>query len=257
MTEPVFLVVDIETLDEAPPAALIELGWQSVQADADCPGGYRFGEMEGSMLFGIPEGQVMTAFNRSIHHIDPAELEELAPFDIDHFNGSALNDTTHVVAHNAEFEQAWLDFGLPWICTYKCALHAWPQFARHGNQALKYELGMEDAPELHPPHRALPDARVTAFILSKLLDEHDVDQLVEWSAQPRLVTKLPFGKHKGMLIGEAPADYLDWVASPKCEAADEALRYACRAELARRQRAQPTVAEVLDHGRYEREEGDR
>ncbi len=200
----------------------------------------------------------MTAFNRSIHHIDPARLEGLPVFDMaDWANPAALGDAVYVVAHNAEFEQAWLDFGLPWICTYKCALHAWPEFARHSNQALKYELGMPDRADLHPPHRALPDAKVTAFILSKLLDEHDVDQLVAWSAQPRRVDKLPFGKHKGMLITEAPADYLDWVASPKCEAAEEALRYACRAELARRRQSEPTVAEVLDHGRYEREEGDR
>lgn len=257
--EPLFLVVDIETLEEAPPAGLIEFGWTSLRYDGL---GYRYGELEGSELFGIPPGQVMTPFNRSIHHIDPALLEGLPVFDMAEWTPpGALDEVAYAVAHNAEFEQAWLDFGLPWICTYKCALHAWPELEKHGNQALKYALGMPDRADLHPPHRALPDARVTAFILAMLLEEHCLDQLAEWSVQPKRVDKLPFGKHKGMLITEAPADYLSWIDSAKCEAAEEALRYACRAELFRRQEAAarkgPTVAEELDYGRYERREGDQ
>lgn len=239
MTEPVFLVVDIETLEEQPPAGLIELGWQSVVRDPD--GGFTFGDLEGEMLFGIPEGQVMTAFNRSIHHIDPAELEGLAPFDMAQFTGPALNDATHAVAHNAAFEQQWLDFGLPWICTYKCALNAWPDLAKHSNQALKYELGMKDRPDLHPPHRALPDAKVTAFILSKLLEEHDVEQLVEWSAQPKPIYRLGFGKHKGTLLTEVPSDYLWWIVGPKCDM-DEETKFSCQRELDRRRDAEKDAA---------------
>ncbi len=230
--KPVFLVVDIETLGYEAADALIELGWYSVETHP-APPFYFLGNMEGSELFGTG-GQVMSPDNRAVHHIDPATLEGLPVFCMDDWSGAALNDTTHVVAHNSAFEEKWLDFGLPWICTYKCALHAFPDAPSHSNQALKYYLGISDQPEHHPPHRALPDAKVTARILTKLLDEHPVEQLVEWSSQPRLITKLPFGKHKGMLIREAPGDYLDWVSGPKCEAADEDLKFSCRAELDRR-----------------------
>jgi exodeoxyribonuclease X len=149
------------------------------------------------------------------------------------WTGPALNDTTHVVAHNSAFEEQWLDFGLPWICTHKCALHVWPEAPSHSNQALKYFLGFNDHPSLHPPHRALPDAKVTALILTRLLDLHPVEQLIEWTLQPRLVTKMPFGKHKGLLLKDLPVDYLDWVAGPKCEAAEEDLKYACRVAAAK------------------------
>ncbi len=102
---------------------------------------------------------------------------------------------------------------------------------------------MIDRPELYPPHRALPDALVTAYILTRLLDEHPVEQLVEWTRQPKPVFKLPFGKHKGMLIADAPGDYLEWVAGPRCEAAEADLKFACNAELERRRAANSPFAQ--------------
>jgi DNA polymerase III epsilon subunit-like protein len=239
MTEPLFLVFDCETLDEAPPAGLIELGWTSVQriTDFNLHSRWEYGKLEGDMLFGIPEGQEMTPFNRSIHHIDPALLKGIPPFDPTEF-GQHLDDVDYVVAHSASFEQQWLtSIDLPWICTMKCAIHAWPD-AKHSNQALKYFLGMDDHEGLYPPHRALPDARVTAHTLARLLDLYPVEQLVEWTQQPKRVDRLPFGKHKGQLIAEAPGDYLEWVAGPKCEAAEEALKFACSQELTRRRTTQ-------------------
>jgi exodeoxyribonuclease X len=239
VSPPCFLVVDVETLGYAPTDALIELGWHSVEPVPAPPPetgyNYRYGSMTGQCLFGTG-GQVMSADNRAVHHIDPAELEGLDLFDAAEWT-VGLNDTTHLVAHNAEFEKQWLSpWGLPWICTYKCALHAFPDAPSHSNQALKYHLGMPDRPELHPPHRALPDAKVTAYLLTRLLDRYPIEQLLEWTNQPKLVLKLPFGKHKGMLIADAPGDYLDWVAGPRCEAAEEDLKFACRMELERRRK---------------------
>lgn len=233
-----FLVVDIETLDEKPPAALIELGWTSVRTESDNMAPYglsvAFGESEGSMLFGIPEGQAMSPANRAVHHISPSELEGLPIFDVAEWS-VGLDDTQFLVAHNAEFEKQWLEpLGLPWICTYKCALRAWPEAPSHSNQALKYWLGHEDRGDYYPPHRALPDAKVTAQTLWRLLLEHPVETLLRWSAEPRMVLKLPFGKHKGRLIREAPGDYLEWIAGPKCEAADADLKHAARVEIERR-----------------------
>lgn len=240
MTYNCFLVVDIETLGYEPDKALIELGWHSVEAQG---GAFELGAMSGSELFGMG-GQVMCPSNQAVHHIDPAELEGLPPFVMDEWRGAPLNDVTHVVAHNSAFEEKWLDFGLPWICTYKCALHAWPKAPSHSNQGLKYFLGIPDAPELHPPHRALPDAKVTAQILSKLLELYTPEQLVEWTKQPRPIFTLPFGKHKGTLIAEAPSDYLEWVAGPKCDNADPDLKLACSAELERRRQARSPFAQL-------------
>lgn len=231
------LALDLETLDEAPPAAVIEIGWTSVhvkEEDEDASQ-FRYGELEGDMLFGIPDGQTMAPDNRAVHHIDPVLLRGLPLFDPAEWR-VGLDDVTHLVAHNSSFEAQWLDWGLPWVCTYKCALRAWPDAPSHSNQALKYLLGHEDHPGLYPPHRALPDARVTALTFARLLELYEIEQLVQWTLEPRLVSKMGFGKHKGTLLKDIPLDYLEWVADPrKCEAADEDLRHSCRIEIERRQ----------------------
>lgn len=232
------LVLDLETLDEKPPAAVIELGWTSVDWE-HAPNlqseGVMFGNLEGEMLFGIPEGQEMTPDNRAVHHIDPAELRDLPLFDPAEFL-VGLDDVTHLVAHNSAFEEQWIDWGLPWVCTYKCALRVWPDAPSHSNQALKYYLGHEDRPDLYPPHRALPDAKVTAMTFARLLELHPIEQLVQWTREPRLLTKMPFGKHRGSQLTELPLDYLQWVADPrKCEAAEEDLRHSVRLEIERRE----------------------
>lgn len=233
------LSLDLETLDEAPPAGVIEIGWHSVQIEehhAD-RSDFIFGELEGFMLHGIPEGQEMAPDNRAVHHIDPAELVGLPLFDPAEWK-AGLDDVTHLVAHNSAFEAQWIDWGLPWVCTYKCALRAWPDAPSHSNQALKYYLGHPDSSLLYPPHRALPDARVTAMTFARLLELHEIEQLVQWTLEPRLLSKMGFGKHKGVLLKDIPVDYLEWVADPrKCEAADEDLRHSCRVEIDRRQSA--------------------
>lgn len=216
-----FLVVDIETSGEAPPAVVVELGWTSLE-----------GELEGSMLFGLPPGVKMPPEVRAVHHIDPASLEGLGVFDANHWDvGVLLTDVDYVVAHNSAFEAQWLHFPVPWICTYKCAVRAWPEAPKHTNQALKYWLGIEDRADHHPPHRALPDAKVTALILARLLQNHSPEQLAEWTRLPRLVLHMPFGKHRGLLLSELDRGYLEWVAGPGCQAADYDLRHACREQL--------------------------
>lgn len=233
------LIIDLETLDEAPPAAVIEIGWTSVDWEHR-PNlqseGVMYGNLEGEMLFGIPEGQVMSPANRAVHHIDPAELKDLCLFDPAEWR-VGLDDVTHLVAHNSAFEEQWIDWGLPWVCTYKCALRAWPEAPSHSNQALKYFLGHEDRADLYPPHRALPDAKVTAMTFARLLELHDIETLVQWTREPRLVSKMGFGKHKGTLLKDIPLDYLQWVRDPsKCEAADEDLRHSVNLEIERRQK---------------------
>lgn len=231
------LVIDLETLGEAPPAGVIELGWTSVRIEEDHRDmrDFVYGELEDAMLFGIPEGQSMTPDNRAIHHIDPLDLVDLPPFDAKEWI-VGLDDVTHLVAHAADFEKQWLDsWDLPWICTYKCALRAWPDAPSYSNQALKYYLGpLQDGEWAFPPHRALPDAKVTALTFARLVELYEIEQLVEWTRMPKLITKMPFGKHAGSQLRDIPVDYLEWVAGPKCEAADEDLKSSAREEIARR-----------------------
>lgn len=232
-----FLIVDLETLEEKPPAAVIEYGWTSLGLYHDDPPerNTAWGPLEGEELFGIPEGQTMCPKNQAVHHISPELIKDMPLFDAQEWvNGIALSDVDYMVAHNAAFEQQWLITDLPWICTYKCALRAWPDAPSHSNQALKYYLGHEDRPSYYPPHRALPDAKVTALHLRSLLKSYDVETLVQWSREPRLITKFTFGKHNGTALVDVPSDYLSWIVSPKFDSDDADLKFWCAAELDRR-----------------------
>lgn len=86
----------------------------------------------------------------------------------------------------------------------------------HSNQVLRYWLDLDrssgfDRAMAMPPHRALPDAYVTAHILIRLLKESTIEEMVGISSRPALLRRIGFGKHKGLLFSEAPSDYLRWI----------------------------------------------
>ena len=89
----------------------------------------------------------------------------------------------------------------------------WPEAPSHSNQALRYWLKPEglDRKIASEAHRALPDAYVTAFTLRELLKRATFAELVAWSAEPALLPRVTFGKHKGAAWGAVPPDYLDWL----------------------------------------------
>ena len=95
----------------------------------------------------------------------------------------------------------------------------------------------------NPAHRAGPDAWVTAHILMDLLAEHPVEQLIAWTAEPRRLDRIPFGKHRGRPWSEAPDDYLRWMAGQGDM--DAEVVAAARQELTRRS---GLLAETPDAG---------
>ncbi|EEW57352.1 exodeoxyribonuclease 10 [Ruegeria sp. TrichCH4B] len=157
----------------------------------------------------------------AVHHITDTDVADAPPPGQvwqPFWDGCRSED--YVAAHNAKFEQYFHDGnGRKWICTYKSALVVWPDAPSHGNQALRYWLGIDnihpsfDRDAAQPPHRALPDAYVTAHILLELLKHKTPEELVQISEYPALLTTLRFGKHKGMKYSEAPTDYLDWIVN--------------------------------------------
>lgn len=122
-------------------------------------------------------------------------------------------------AHNAAFDRGFLPpVEQPWICTWRCALHLYPEAPSHSNQCLRYYLGLDDEVRQHvqlatdgAPHRALYDALTTAVILMHMLKTHTVEQLVALSTQPVILTTVRFGKHRGAAWSSLPHDYLRWI----------------------------------------------
>ena len=155
----------------------------------------------------------------AVHHITDEHVgtcpsvDEHLPRFLDHERSAGVQA---FCAHNWKFEKQWLGELLgdrPAICTYKASLRAWPDAPSHTNQALRYRLKPHglDGQIANVAHRALPDAYVTAVILRELLKKATVTQLIAWTEEPALLRRVSFGKHRGALWQDVPADYLRWI----------------------------------------------
>lgn len=163
----------------------------------------------------LPRGPI-PPIAKAVHHITEADVAG-APQARDlwdaFFDGCSSVDI--LVAHYAKFEQHYCpSIGCEWVDTYKVARVVWPDAPTHSNQGLRYWLNLElDAFRASPPHRALPDAYVTAHLFVRLLAEKTVDEMVRISKYPALLRRITFGtKAKGQTYEEAPLDYLGWIA---------------------------------------------
>lgn len=206
-------VIDIETTGGAPPAEIIEFGRVDVVSDGEA---WRV-ERPSAQLYRATAGIPPEAM--AVHHITEAEIGAASPVcSLEELRLAVWSGAPPdaLVAHNAAFERLFVTAeatdSLPWICTYKAALRIWPEAPRHSNQVLRYWRGLPLDPLLaQPAHRAAPDAYVTAHILVDLLATASADELVRWTAAPKAVPRIPFGKHRGLQWSEAPRDYLEWM----------------------------------------------
>lgn len=210
-----FRVVDFETTGiptEEERHAVCEIGWCDViLVDGD----WRVADAPRSLL--VDPCRPMPIQARAVHHLSDQDLEGAADVTA---GFRLLMDgmdpkTSAFAAHNADFEREFFGGGdVPWLCTYKCALRVWPDAPSHSNQVLRYflDLGLDPAPAM-PPHRAGPDAYVTAWILASLLEAGtDPEEMIRWSSGPALLPRVTFGKHRGSRWEDVPTDYLRWLA---------------------------------------------
>lgn len=185
----------------------------------------------------VNPGHLIPAPAMAVHHITNRMVENAAPAEqvLSKLRAEMGAESGEIVwvAHNAEFDKFFLPGFAddPWICTYRCALHLWPDAPSHGNQALRYWLGLDESGELQLPeglypHRALYDILVTEGILRRLLSEvvhkrlgGDADsragllELVRLSTEPVILSKARFGKHAGKAwdwIVRADSGWCDW-----------------------------------------------
>ena len=160
---------------------------------------------------------------------------------------SADHPFVALAAHRAAFERKWcvpaLTGGLPWACTWKGALRAFPEEPSHSNQGLRYSrrpLGVERHLAL-PAHRAGPDAYVTAHHLRDALALHGLDELLAWERAPALLARVPFGTMRGRRWSEVDDGFLDWALGRDLDAD---MRFTAGHEKERRASAAGAAAPV-------------
>lgn len=212
-------VIDLETTGLAPPAGVCEVAYCDLVSQGQDAAGNPSNWTFSTTGAGFIDPQVDIPPDASaVHHIIAADVRgapafaEIIPWLLD-----ASGEQLVLCAHNCKFERAWLTDEvtgrLPWICTYKCSLHVWPEAPNHQNQTLRYWLNPEglERERAAPAHRAFPDAYVTVFLLRELLRHTSPNALVDWSSSPALLPVCRFGKHSGKRWSEVDSDYLHWI----------------------------------------------
>lgn len=189
----------------------------------------------------------------AIHHITDDDVADAFPWcDLSphFFDAYGDGNVDLFCAHFAKFDGTFatdeVRGGRPLICTYKAALRVWPNAPGHSNQTLRYWLGLAKS-GFGPPHRALPDAFVTALILGRLLEVVTIEQMIEWSSEPALYPTITFGKHEGKAWPEIPLDYLEWML--RQESMDGDALWNAGREIGRRQ--QVARQEFVEKARVE------
>lgn len=175
----------------------------------------------------------------AVHHICDADVANSPIWaDVRQATLNCITDygVTILVAHNADYDKTVTGFvDMAWIDTYRCALRQWPDAPSHKNEVLKYWLGLGDRGRAfnHAAHSALHDCTTTALILGELLKHQTIETLLEWSAGPKMFSKIPFGKHAGKKWEDIDTGYLQWM----CKQADmDADFVACAAREIQRRR---------------------
>ncbi len=231
----VLRVIDFETTGMEPPAAeVVEVGYCNLIATEG--GNWTVGAPV-SWLCGVG---AIPPETRAVHHISMAEVAGLPTFAETRAQlFASVPVLTGVVAHNLDFENRFLgDHGAHSICTLKAALRVWPDAPAHSNGVLRYWLEDRglltlDHDTAMPPHRAGPDAYVTAHILKALFAAGATGQdLVAWTKEPRVLPTCPIGKFRGKPWPEVDAGFLSWMLAQPTMEAD--LKWNAQRELDRR-----------------------
>ena len=181
-------MLDTETTGTEPEVdRLVELAGVSI--DIDGPQLVKGDDMVWTFEALCNPGRDIPVTAMAVHHITPDMVAaEPTPGEIVNEFLAEVGEVNFWCAHNAPFDRGFMEkfspyfaegVGTPWIDTYRCALHLWPDAPSYSNQVLRYWRGVKPAlPRSLAPHRALYDAIVTAELLKDMLQTHSPHELV-------------------------------------------------------------------------------
>jgi exodeoxyribonuclease X len=164
----------------------------------------------------LPSGEISLGAT-AIHHILKQDLLECADSDT-----YVFPECDYLIGHNIDYD--WSVFGKPEvkrICTLALARYLLPDLDSHTQSALMYYFyGAAAKQFVLSAHSALADVRMCKMVLHKLMglintkfpgSEISIENLYKLSEVARIPTKITFGKYRGELISNIPADYKRWL----------------------------------------------
>jgi len=196
----------------------------------------------------VDPGRPIPAVASAVHHLTDAHVRGAPRLEDVAGRLRAMTQAAVVVAHNASFDLRFLTFlrDLPALCSMRFARMVLADAPNYQNQVLRYHLGIEDAAlDAASAHRALGDAIVTSRVfdvcVQRYLDQGGVDDVasaIEAMNRPRVLTTLPFGRHRGQPMSAVPSDYLEWLLR-NADGTSQDVMVTVRTELDRRSTSAP------------------
>lgn len=148
----------------------------------------------------------------AVHSIMDEDLIDCLPSE----SFKLPEEVEYIIGHNIDFD--WKAIRKPnvkRICTLALSRKLWPEIDSHTQSAVMYFLHRDIARDMvKNAHSALADVRVCYFILVSIkekLGTRTWEELWVESEKARIPEFMPFGKHKGLPIGEVPRDYKAWL----------------------------------------------
>ncbi len=194
-----FFICDTETTGLTKPIKVCEVGWIEVDKDLNV-----ISEFDSLIN---PEQPIEPGAS-GVHNIREEQiLNEPVIEDIEFPDGEIC-----IIAHNSGFDRPLLAPYMNIVAqcdTLVLANRLLPESPDHklGTLSAYCEL-----PETLA-HRALGDCRTVLNLIDYLMEGTgwNLIKLINWSNVPQLLTKVPFGKHKGIEFSELPSGYLHWM----------------------------------------------
>ncbi len=179
----------------------------------------------------------------AVHHITNEMVKDKPAFKASavyqKLSELVADDKNVIVAHNAQFDMNMLhNEGVhpsKVICTLKLArfLDKDGVIPQYSLQYLRYYLKLNVQARAHD---ALGDILVLEKLFKRIYArfekdgiENPIEEMIRISSSPILIARMPFGKHKGMLFNQVPADYLEWLLGTEL---DEDMAHTVRHYLA-------------------------
>lgn len=219
------VILDTETTGVIEPIEVVQVAWMGVDVR-----GARLGGVEASQVSMWKPSKMIECGAMATHHIMDEDLVDFPPSS----NFKLPAGIEYIIGYKVDYD--WKAIGSPDVERIDvCAMcrYLWPKADSHTQGAMLYLLDREHARAmLEKSHHAWYDVlvcqRILVLVLEKLatLDAtfDNFDDLFIQSELMRVPTVMSFGKHKGWLIEDVPADYKRWLL--KQPDVDEYLRKA-------------------------------
>ena len=204
-----YLLADTETTGVSPSDGIVEVAWLLISDDFEVLD-------EGHSL--INPQRPIPAGASAVHGITMKDVEN-APTADEYFYdvlGNKLGSLDAIfTAHNAPFDMRYfgpyLPDATPQMCTLRLARKLYPDVDNHKLGTLVYALGLDvDKSRFHS---ADGDMIILMSLLGKMTEDfgYTLWDLFEAANTPIQMTKMAFGKHKGVPLKDLPASYVTWL----------------------------------------------